>query len=46
MEYEIVKTLGGEFIRAVKDDGNILLIPIDDGNADYQQYLIYTDGGL
>ena len=42
MEYEIVESLGEEFIRAVKDDGNILLIPIDEGNADYQQYLADT----
>ena len=42
MEYEIVKTLGGEFIHATKDDGTILLIPVDESNADYQQYLADT----
>jgi hypothetical protein len=39
MEYEIVKSLGGDFIRATKDDGNVLLIPMDENNADYQKYL-------
>lgn len=44
MEYEIVKALGGEFVRAVYDDGNVLLIPIDEGNADYQHYLNQLEG--
>jgi hypothetical protein len=39
MEYEIVKGLGGDFIRATKDDGDVLLIPMDENNADYQKYL-------
>lgn len=40
MEYEVSEFLGQEFIRATNSDGDILLIPMDDGNADYQQYLL------
>jgi hypothetical protein len=33
-------------IKALDDNGVIYGIPIDEANADYQQYLIDTDGGL
>lgn len=44
MDYEVKDFLGQEFITATKDDGTILLIPVDETNADYQQYL--ADTGL
>lgn len=33
-------------IVKIDDDGKEWLIPMDEGNSDYQQYLIDTDGGL
>ena len=33
-------------IVKIDDDGTKWLIPVDEANADYQQYLIDTDGGL
>ena len=44
MIYEIQKTLlpnGNEItlILGTKDDGVVLVIPCDEGNSDYQEYL-------
>lgn len=45
MQYKINKDNMG--ISLVKiDDDVISFIPFDEGNVDYQQYLIDTDGGL
>lgn len=34
------------FITRLREDGLTDIFPIDEANADYQQYLIDTDGGL
>lgn len=44
MEYEVIETIGEPFIQATKDDGSIVLIPMVEGNADYQTYLAETAG--
>lgn len=45
--YEIVKSdYGITTIIRKNADGSITWIPADEGNADYQQYLVDTDGGL
>lgn len=45
--YEVfISEYGSINIRRQNVDGSITWIPSDDSNADYQQYLIDTDGGL
>lgn len=44
MEYEVIETIGEPFIQGVKDDGSIVLIPMDEANADYQTYLAEIAG--
>lgn len=34
------------YIKKTDIDGTVWAIPVDEANADYQQYLIDTDGGL
>lgn len=51
MEYTLVQhELDGNLvvinIKAVNEAGDVLFIPIDEANTDYQQYLVDTDGGL
>lgn len=50
MQYEIIEDeYMGKIvtqIKAVNELGNVMWIPMDEANADYQQYLIDTDGGL
>lgn len=50
MEYKILKTtIAGnvlENILRINDDETETIIPINESNSDYQQYLIDTDGGL
>jgi hypothetical protein len=45
--YEFTKTpdnqINTKIIRRLSDQA---LIPVDENNADYQQYLVDTDGGL
>lgn len=43
--YEIYKSAisGSTIIFRIADSA---FIPVDEGNADYQQYLVDTDGGL
>ena len=45
--YEIIETFSNIYmIKKTDDDGVEHWIPEDEGNSDYQQYLIDTDGGL
>lgn len=44
--YKIKLSVYGTTVVERDTDGLISIIPIDDANADYQQYLIDTDGGL
>lgn len=44
MEYELCFDAEDNLICIFSAD--IGAIPIDEGNADYQQYLVDTDGGL
>ncbi len=37
--YEIVEMLNGEIIKADLGNGNLLFIPKDESNSDYQAYL-------
>lgn len=47
MKYEIISNdFGGFVIKATNSDKQEKWIPVDEANADYQQYLIDTDGGL
>jgi hypothetical protein len=39
MKYEIVEQIFGKYIEATDDDGNVMIIPFADGNADYERYL-------
>lgn len=44
MTYEIHETsLGEKSIRKIHADGSVTLIPNDEGNVDYQEYLKYLD---
>jgi hypothetical protein len=46
-EYEIVVSeFGNAIIKRTDSEENISWIPVDEGNADYQQYLVDTNGGL
>jgi hypothetical protein len=36
---EVTSELGGSCIKATYENGIVLLIPIDEANADYQRYL-------
>ena len=44
-EYE---DMGKTYVQIIRneDNGDVWYIPADEANADYQQYLIDTDGGL
>jgi hypothetical protein len=51
MEYTLVENmLEGKLVvtnvKAVNKAGDVLFIPIDEANSDYQQYLVDTNGGL
>lgn len=50
MIYELIKidTLADlpYIIRREDETGEVWLIPFDDANSDYQNYLVDTDGGL
>lgn len=46
MAYEIINVLQYTTIKKTDVDGTEWFIPFDEGNADYQQYLVDTDGGL
>ncbi len=37
--YEVIETLNGEVIKADLGNGNLLFIPKDPANSDYQRYL-------
>jgi hypothetical protein len=40
INYEVVTSdLGDTCIKAILENGNILLIPMDESNSDYQAYL-------
>jgi hypothetical protein len=43
MEYKVVSD---KCVLRIMEDGAVSSIPVDEGNADYQQYLVDTDGGL
>lgn len=43
MEYKIINK---HCILRYNEDGSISAIPASESNADYQQYLLDTDGGL
>jgi hypothetical protein len=36
---EMTDAFGGKYIKATREDGYILSIPIDPANSDYQRYL-------
>lgn len=47
MEYELVENMDGDiFIRKTDVNGIVSMFFANEGNSDYQQYLIDTDGGL
>lgn len=35
-----------EYVTLFIDENNAKTFPVDEANADYQQYLVDTDGGL
>jgi hypothetical protein len=39
MEYELIKTDFSSYVKRLNKDGTITLIPLDESNADYQEYL-------
>jgi hypothetical protein len=39
MEYELIKTDFSSYVKRSNEDGTITLIPLDESNADYQEYL-------
>ena len=44
MNYEkIVTEKGFEYIQVINEDESITVIPIDESNSDYQQYLIWLE---
>jgi hypothetical protein len=43
MEYKVVSD---KCVLRIMEDGTVSSIPVDEANADYQQYLVDTDGGL
>ena len=46
-EYEIVVSeFGNAIIKRTDSEENISWIPFNEANADYQKYLVDTDGGL
>lgn len=48
MNYELVELHSepGKYVIKCSENELIKWIPFDEGNTDYQQYLIDTDGGL
>lgn len=51
MKYELVEIepLFSDVSFVIKredENGEVWLIPVDEANSDYQQYLLDTDGGL
>lgn len=44
MEYKLINDLQGNnaTIRLTTDDGNIMFIPFDPANTDYQEYIKWT----
>ena len=43
MIYEEFEELGSKVIKRTDKDGNILWIPLDSGNSDYQRYLRWLE---
>lgn len=39
MKYEVIETEFYKFIKRTHEDGKVWLIPFDEANSDYQQYL-------
>jgi hypothetical protein len=39
MKYEVIETEFDKFIKRTHDDGKVWLIPFDEANSDYQEYL-------
>jgi len=43
MIYEIIELFSAKYIQATDGKGNVMNIPFDEGNADYQRYLESLD---
>lgn len=43
MNYEEIEQLGSKVIKRTDKDGNVLWIPLDAGNSDYQRYLRWLE---
>jgi len=45
-EYKLEESVANTYLITYIENGRVWTIPQDEDNADYQRYLIDTDGGL
>lgn len=43
MIYEFVEDDRSSFVRRTDNDGKVWIIPLDEGNSDYQRYLRWLE---